>query len=639
MTVQVLVNCQLNLKRMNRKNQEIQGTLDQLAKILLDEEEAQQRDNPSQTRKAKVETKTQESEQVTASKTPQSSGSTQQQGDHCVYNQSSAEEAQKIQNYLDELGKLLNNSSNPDRESTTNPEASSGDLSPEKIESGFKEEDSELRPKRRSASDSVGQESESSQVIQTKPESSEVKEVETAGILEELLEQFRLDPNHPKAINYEELLQQLAIDQTDPTTVKDLDQLLERLTDQYFEDHDQPSIAKPLDRDDRLDESADPVMQPTTQLDPPPAPLLSPSRPPLSPSRPPLEGGGQRNNLLLSGGGQRNNFLLSGGVKGINVLLERKERDRETEQDVFSPLLSDIGETDFQRISKKTMKRGQILAFSLVTIALILVPWGIYQYFKSTEHQIEQKVTKVLKSSPDIAFYNVEADVKGNILSLSGKLPSQHLRDRAQTIAELAAPNLVLDNNIIVVDKPADMVQVAAEVQQVVKILNQIDGINISAQFERGNVVLEGTSIQEITIKNISKIFADIPGIRQVDNQIQIQPISIATRIYFNQNSSQIVEGDFLSKISQVKELIEQYPTLNLKIIGYTHETEKDNQSLALKRSQAVENYLEDRGIDRRRIQTVGEEGAPPDISSNQERWLSRCVVFEIIQSDRNPER
>lgn len=564
---------------MNRKKQEIQGTLDRLAKILL-EEEAQKKDKPSQTGKANLETKGQASEQVTASKTPHSSASTQQPEDRSVYNQSSAEEAEKIQNYLDELGKLLNNSSHADRESTKNPEALSCDLSPETIESGVKEKDSELMPKSRSASDSAGEESESSRVIQTKPDISEANEGETAGILEELLEQFKLDPNHPKTINYEELLQQLAIDQTDPITVKDLDQLLERLTDRYFEDHDKPSIAKQLDSDDWVDESAHSAIQPKTQL-------------------------------------------------------ERKERNRETDRDDFSPLLSNIGETDFQKISKKTIKRGKVLAFSLVTLALILVPWGIYQYFKSTEHQIEQKVTKVLKSSPDIAFYNVEVDVKGKILSLTGKLPSQHLRDRAETIAELAAPNLVLDNRIIVVDRPADMVQVGAEVQQVVEILNQIDGISISAQFERGNLVLEGTSIQGSTIKNISQIFAEIPGIRQVDNQIQIQPVSIATRIYFKQNSSEIAEVDLTGKISHIKELIQKYPNLNLKMIGYTHETEKDPETLGLKRAQAVENYLEDRGIDRRRIQAVGGKGAPPDISSNQERWLNRCVVFEIIQSDR----
>jgi len=269
---------------------------------------------------------------------------------------------------------------------------------------------------------------------------------------------------------------------------------------------------------------------------------------------------------------------------------------------------------------------------SLVILSCTLIPWFAYQYWKTAA--IENKVTKVLDSTPGIAFYHLKADVRGKVLFLTRKLPHQHLSDRAIEIASATVPNLVVNNKIIVVDRPADLIEVSAEVEQIVRILNQIDGINISATFEGGKVILSGTSIQDITIKNITRIFEEVPGVRQVDNQITIQPFSIPVRIYFNQNSAKIIEDDLDSKFAQIKQLIQKYPYLQIKIIGYSHQTERANESIELQRAQAVENLLEDSGIDRRRIQAVAGQGSPPDIASNQDRWLSRCVVFEIIQSD-----
>ncbi|KOR37914.1 hypothetical protein AM228_03720 [Planktothricoides sp. SR001] len=283
--------------------------------------------------------------------------------------------------------------------------------------------------------------------------------------------------------------------------------------------------------------------------------------------------------------------------------------------------------------AKKQKVRAGVWGFSLGMMVVILVGWGIYHYVQINQGDREKQVSKLLDASPELAFYRLNVDVRGKILSLTGKLPSAYLRDRAETIVRLAAPDLVLDNQIIVVDQPVNMMQVAAEVEQVVKILNQIDGISISAEFDRGNVSLTGTSIQHTTLNKITEIFAGIPGVRQVSNQMIVQPISIGIRIYFRQNSAQVPPGDWEEKIEQIKDILEKYPGLHLKIVGYSDRTEFSRENLALQRVQSVENMLESRGIDRRRVQAFAGTGSPPDIDLNQERWLRRCVVFEIIEA------
>ena len=565
---------------MNLEKTEIQGTLDRLAKVL---ETSQTTGENSQTTISRLNENPEKFDELSADRLGEKILRDVEIKDYqSVSNSQDDSDYNHLNSYLHELGNLLNYAEDAERQSS-DPVNQALQSSHKLIERNIEKQEHELSQIRLASPDHLVKHDPSVQLTEAYRDSN-LEKVETAGILDELLDRVAVKEETPSSVNYEDFLDRVELDKTDPKAVQELHQLLGRLTDPLIRENSGKSISAPLESDDRLDEDLDnPVSQPMTKLEQP----------------------------------------LDESKSDKKSLFPMFSNSSDRQQSIDSP-------------KQKTMRRRRFLGLSLVTIGLIVLPTGIYQYFKTTERNIEKQVTKALDTSPELAFYRIEADARGKILSLTGTLPSQHLRDRVQQIAALAAPNLFLDNKIIVVDGPADMVQVAAEVEGVVRILNQIDGINISAKLERGNVILEGTSVQEITIKNITQVFEEIPGVRQVSNQIKIQPVSVATRIYFYDDSAEIPENDLNIKISPIKELLQQYPNLKLKILGYTHQTEAFREILALERAQAVENLLEDMGIDRRRIEAVGSQGSPPDIASNQERWLSRCVVFEIIQSDLN---
>ncbi|MBD3831446.1 MAG: DUF1365 family protein, partial [Arcobacter sp.] len=60
----------------------------------------------------------------------------------------------------------------------------------------------------------------------------DLKSLETAGILDELLDRFSGEAGDLESVQYQELLEQLALDRTDPKTFKEVNELLNRLTDQ-----------------------------------------------------------------------------------------------------------------------------------------------------------------------------------------------------------------------------------------------------------------------------------------------------------------------------------------------------------------------------------------------------------------------
>jgi flagellar motor protein MotB len=179
--------------------------------------------------------------------------------------------------------------------------------------------------------------------------------------------------------------------------------------------------------------------------------------------------------------------------------------------------------------------------------------------------------------------------------------------------------------------------RVASEVERSIVALNQIDGMVLSAKFDRGNVTLAGTARQTADLEKLAQTFGQIPGVKTVTNTVKIEPIAIATRLYFEIDSATVVSQDLEGKLRQIKKVMQQYPQLQLKIIGHAHGEEKSNEAkdLALERSQTVQTILEDIGVDRRRTIAISRSGSPPDVAPNQPSWLSQCVLFETVMGKR----
>lgn len=283
---------------------------------------------------------------------------------------------------------------------------------------------------------------------------------------------------------------------------------------------------------------------------------------------------------------------------------------------------------DFEVNSDKKRRNSFLLRLSLAALFLIGIPLGIYQYFNYQTQQIEKKVLAKISADSELGVYNLEVDIKDQKTNLTGKLPNDLLKEKAGKIVKETIADLPLNNKIVVVDLPPNEFEIKQEIDQIVKVFNQIEGIKIKAIFEDGILNLTGEALELTEVEKINNSFAQIKGINEVNNNIKIQPISIPTRVYFSQNSTEIAARDIESKLISIKEQMQKYPQLKLKIIGYKSNYERWN--LGLKRAQVIATILEDLGIDRRRLEVIDGKKSPPDIKTNQESWLSQCVVFEI---------
>jgi outer membrane protein OmpA-like peptidoglycan-associated protein len=244
--------------------------------------------------------------------------------------------------------------------------------------------------------------------------------------------------------------------------------------------------------------------------------------------------------------------------------------------------------------------------------------------------QTEQDIDRALARSPELAVYRIHATVRGDLLHLVGRVPSAEIRDRAVEVARQVAPDLDIDNDILILPIPPAPGQMAADASRLAAALSQQPGTAIAAALQGDTVILTGETIEGTDLNGLIQQFAAIPGVAAVTNRIAQRPLAIPQRIYFQGASAEIPPPDFTYKLGAVAAVLKRYPTHRLAVLGYSHPTEND-PALGLRRAQVVRNALENLGIDRARIGVQGPSGLPPGLGANDLPWLSQSVLFQVL--------
>jgi outer membrane protein OmpA-like peptidoglycan-associated protein len=113
------------------------------------------------------------------------------------------------------------------------------------------------------------------------------------------------------------------------------------------------------------------------------------------------------------------------------------------------------------------------------------------------------------------------------------------------------------------------------------------------------------------------------------------EPLMVVARIHFDFDKYNI-KRDYIPMLNEVVKALKENPNINVRIEGYTDNigSKAYNDKLALKRAQAVKNYLVKHGIQESRIQVVG-FGKEKYIADNKTpigRFTNRRADFIILR-------
>ena len=265
---------------------------------------------------------------------------------------------------------------------------------------------------------------------------------------------------------------------------------------------------------------------------------------------------------------------------------------------------------------------------------IIFIPWGIVGYRARIARQIEQTVATQLDAAPELSVYRLNSEVKNGKLVVSGRVPSEYLRSQAADITqEIARKNeLQLDDRIIVVDVPINPSQITGEIARLTRLFNQQPQVAIETDYQPKTLRITGFIGDEAVRETIYRGFTRIPGIERVVFDTLEQLPLVEQRIYFDLNSSQLDFADNFSKINAIKELLNRYPQLHLKLNVHSDGKGSSslNQKLASERCRNVKSALVDREIDPGRlIVNCKKLILPANTASVRAFWSNRHVSFE----------
>ena len=260
---------------------------------------------------------------------------------------------------------------------------------------------------------------------------------------------------------------------------------------------------------------------------------------------------------------------------------------------------------------------------------------GIINHRANVAQNIEQTIAAKLDAAPELSIYRLEPYVNRGILTISGKVPSEYLKNQAGTIAQKIANqnNLQLDNQIIAIQISPSPDVVAGEVQRLTRLFNQQsnNSIETNYQFTTKTLTIKGfvssLSEQEFMVE----MFDRVPGIAKIILNANAQLPTVKQRIYFNSGSNRLEFADTFAKLDSIVQFLEQYPQLHLKLIAHNDGkgTDEINRRLNQERCQNVQAALVAKGVDSTRlVDRCPELGVAQD-TNNQATWLERYVNFE----------
>jgi outer membrane protein OmpA-like peptidoglycan-associated protein len=320
-------------------------------------------------------------------------------------------------------------------------------------------------------------------------------------------------------------------------------------------------------------------------------------------------------------------------VRQHDKSLHHFDGDPATISDDIQQALEALRDAGSPASAQKGNKPSPLLLCGMAIAGLIAIPWGIFQYFSFIQHQAESTATAALYAAPQLSVHNLQVGVKQGDLYLSGRVPNLLLRQNAERIVKVALPKWQIKNEIVAVEVPADPVLAFAEVQRVTNVLNRMEGVAIATQYRQGKVSVEGKVSQITDVNNITQAFNQIPGVLSTTSAVQIQPLRINSRFYFELDSSDLNPTDRGYKLQQVISFLNQHPQQSLQIIGYAYSQTREigSEQLAFDRANALKQVLTEQGIDPGRLQPQGATNLPPGVDPTQPTWLTRCVIVEPV--------
>lgn len=232
-------------------------------------------------------------------------------------------------------------------------------------------------------------------------------------------------------------------------------------------------------------------------------------------------------------------------------------------------------------------------AIGLGIMLLLLCTFMGYRWYQSIlEHNLQTRVAHAIRSDAALALYRITVSVSDGKAVLEGGVPDLSLKQHAETVAQTVAPKAVVTNRLMVA-RPFSALE-----------------DEIKKQLERMQHRL-------------------------------VPPAGLRMYLFFDSGSSRLTMAQ-RSHLPQLRWLMDLYPTIYLKIEGYSDHigTPQQRLTIATARADAVRKLLLSYGVSPKRMEAAGTVDYPPDFNrSIDDDSATRSVSVTLKKAKENDEQ
>jgi hyperosmotically inducible periplasmic protein len=142
-------------------------------------------------------------------------------------------------------------------------------------------------------------------------------------------------------------------------------------------------------------------------------------------------------------------------------------------------------------------------------------------------------VSTSMKANSSLSDVSVAQDREKGVITLTGNVDSQDLKDQAENYAKQAAPDYTVANEIGV--RPPQVSQAGAVASDLdsaiednfkasIKAHSNLDDQSISGSAKNGTLVLKGTVKTTAQKKEAENLAKRVPNVQQVVNELEVKP-------------------------------------------------------------------------------------------------------------------
>ena len=150
-----------------------------------------------------------------------------------------------------------------------------------------------------------------------------------------------------------------------------------------------------------------------------------------------------------------------------------------------------------------------------------------------SDRELEREFRQKVRADSQLGEYRVNCEVKNGDITLTGQVPDQQLRTKADAIAKTIAGVKMVRNNIEIGGREKELKkasddQLRNELEEKIQADSELKEMKLDVEVQNGKAVISGNVPSPELQQKVNRLAQTVTGLQTVDNKVNVQQMGAA---------------------------------------------------------------------------------------------------------------